>query len=107
MYGWRPQYGGMGGTVSGCDDGSDASLTGMCADGTFPVYGPSTPIPTGTVYGPTDAQLGTTPQAVANAVAAANASGSLSTWLNANASTVMIGSMLFVGLLVIGSGKRR
>ncbi len=105
MYELR-QYG-MGATVSGCDDGSDPSITGYCSDGTAPVYGPSTPIPAGTVYGPTDYQLGTTPQAVAAAVAAANTAGSLSAWLNQNAGAFAIGSMLFVGLLVIGSGGRR
>ena len=112
MYRWQPQYG-MGDSVSeitvnpcaGGDTACEASYTdssgaSIDSSGTECAFGA--------------AVNGVCPSASAAAIATASnagnasaASGTLSAWLNKNASTIAIGSGLFVGLLVIGAGKRR
>jgi hypothetical protein len=99
MYGgWQPQFG-LGDDVSEVSvnpcAGGDAACQATYDTEAAALASGQALIASGASYGP----------AAPNAASAA--AGGISTWLNQNAMTVAIGCSMFVGLLVIGAGKRR
>ena len=109
----------LGATVSGCADGSDPSVTGYCADGTSPVYGPSAPNPVD--LQPTLAELGVTASTNPQGQTVYTGPGGISytstgagfttadfqSWLKANSTLAIGGAVAFVVLLMLLSGGRR